>query len=116
MLPDEHIIFNTLVEPGGPKRRASRLLAMAVAPKKHQQQRPRQLLLTTHRLLCVKSKPGRAVQIRTELLVKPPSAGKDRDKDLRNLVSSIEPKGEREFVVITVRRSISTGCMHGMMN
>nr|VWO98149.1 Acetolactate synthase small subunit [Ganoderma boninense] len=105
MLPEEHVVFNTSVEPGGPKRRASRLLAMAVTPKKHQkqqQQRPRQLILTTHRLLCVKNKPGRALQVRTELFVKSPS-GKDKDKerDLRHLISSIEPKGEREFVVIT---------------
>ena len=100
MLPGEHIIFNTTVEPGGPKRRASRLLAMAVAPKKH---RPRELVLTTQRLLCVKQKPGRAVQVRTELFVRP----SEREKELRNLVSSVEPKGEREFVVITVsaRRS-----------
>ncbi|KAI0745389.1 kinase-like protein [Earliella scabrosa] len=101
MQPGEHIIFNTMVEPGGPKRRASRLLAMAVAPKKHN--RPRELVLTTHRLLCVKHKPGRAVQIRVEVFVKPPS-GKDREKDLRSLVTSIEPKGEREFVIITVRQ------------
>ena len=101
MQPGEHIIFNTMVEPGGPKRRASRLLAMAVAPKKHN--RPRELVLTTHRLLCVKHKPGRAVQIRVEVFVKPPS-GKDKEKDLRSLVTSIEPKGEREFVIITVRQ------------
>ncbi|KAJ2966184.1 hypothetical protein NUW54_g13883 [Trametes sanguinea] len=67
MLPGEHIIFNTTVEPGGPKRRASRLLAMAVAPKKH---KPRELVLTSQRLLCVKQKPGRAVQVRTELFVR----------------------------------------------
>lgn len=104
MLPGEHIVFNAMVEPGGPKRRASRLLAMAVAPKKHQQQRPRELVLTSHRLLCLKHKPGRAVQVRTELLVRAP-AGKEREKDLRSLVTSIEPKGEREFVIITVRVS-----------
>lgn len=107
MLPEEHVVFNTLVEPGGPKRRASRLLAMAVTPKKHQkqqQQHPRQLILTTHRLLCVKNKPGRAVQVRTELFVKPPlGKDKDKDRDQRHLVMAIEPKGEREFVVITVR-------------
>ena len=113
MLPGEHVVFNTAVEPGGPKRRASRLLAMAVTPKKHQklqQQRPRQLILTTHRLLCVKNKPGRAVQVRTELFVKPPSG---KDKDLRYLVSSIEPKGEREFVVITVRLTLPPPSTNG---
>lgn len=99
MLPDEHIVFNTMVELGGPKRRASRLLAMAVAPKKNQ--RPRELVLTTRRLICVKHKPGRAAQIRTEMFVKLPS-GKEKEKDLRSLVSSVEPKGEREFVIITV--------------
>ncbi|KAI0365672.1 kinase-like protein [Pilatotrama ljubarskyi] len=102
MLPGEHIIFNTTVEIGGPKRRASRLLAMAVAPKKH---RPRELVLTTQRLLCVKQKPGRAVQVRTELFVRP----SDKERDLRNLVSSVEPKGEREFVVITVSARRSQG-------
>ena len=101
MLPDEHIVFNTIVEPGGPKRRASRLLAMAVTPKK-QHSRPRELVLTTHRILCVKHKPGRAPQVRAELFVKPP-AGKE--KDLRSLVSCVEKKSEREFVVITVRRA-----------
>ena len=107
MQPGEQIIFNAMVEPGGPKRRASRLLAMAVAPKK-QQHRPRELILTTHRLLCVKHKPGRAVQVRAEMHVKPPS-GKDKEKDLRSLVTSIEPKGEREFVVITVSLGFCVG-------
>ncbi|KAI0633279.1 kinase-like protein [Trametes polyzona] len=96
--PGEHIIFNTTVEPGGPKRRASRLLAMAVAPKKH---RPRELVLTSQRLLCVKQKPGRGVQVRAELFVRP----SEKEKDLRNLVSSVESKGEREFVVITPIKS-----------
>ncbi|OSD03907.1 kinase-like protein [Trametes coccinea BRFM310] len=100
MLPGEHIIFNTTVEPGGPKRRASRLLAMAVAPKKH---KPRELVLTSQRLLCVKQKPGRAVQVRTELFVRAPAS--DKERDLRNVVSSVEPKGEREFVVITPVKS-----------
>ncbi|KAI0695936.1 kinase-like domain-containing protein [Cerioporus squamosus] len=100
MMPDEHVVFNAIVEPGGPKRRASRLLAMAVTPKKHQQSRPRELVLTTHRILCVKNKPGRAPQIRAELFVKPPVG-----KDLRSLVSSVEKKGEREFVIITPTKS-----------
>lgn len=100
--PGEHIIFNTTVEPGGPKRRASRLLAMAVAPKKH---RPRELVLTSQRLLCVKQKPGRGVQVRTELFVRP----SEKEKDLRSLVSSVEAKGEREFVVITVSARRSQG-------
>lgn len=73
---------------------------MAVAPKKH---RSRELVLTSRRLLCVKQKPGRGLQVRTELFIRP----SDKERDLRNLVSSVEPKGEREFVVITVsgRRS-----------
>ncbi|CDO69253.1 hypothetical protein BN946_scf185042.g155 [Trametes cinnabarina] len=100
MLPGEHIVFNTTVEPGGPKRRASRLLAMAVAPKKH---KPRELVLTSQRLLCVKQKHGRAVQVRTELFVRAPAS--ERERDLRNVVSSVEPKGEREFVVITPVKS-----------
>ncbi|RPD63800.1 kinase-like protein [Lentinus tigrinus ALCF2SS1-6] len=110
LLPDEHVVFNAIVEPGGPKRRASRLLAMAVTPKKHQHSKPRELILTTHRILCVKHKTGRAPQIRTELFVKPP-VGKERD--LRSLVSSVEKKSEREFVIITVRRVGFWRCVGG---
>ncbi|KAH9940458.1 kinase-like protein [Epithele typhae] len=102
MQPGEHIVFNTMVEPGGPKRRASRLLAMAVTPKKHQHSKPRELVLTNTRVLCVKHKPGRSVQVRAELLVKSASG---KEKDLRSLITTIEPKGEREFVIITPIKS-----------
>lgn len=98
LLPGESVVFNTTITPSGPKRRASRLLAMAVAPKKI---KTRDLVLTTHRLICLKEKPGRGVLVRTELFVQPC----ERDKDGRNTITSIEPKGELEFVVMTVNFS-----------
>ncbi|TFK92034.1 kinase-like protein [Polyporus arcularius HHB13444] len=110
MMPDEHVVFNAIVEPGGPKRRASRLLAMAVTPKKHQHSRPRELVLTTHRILCVKNKPGRPPQIRTELFVRAPVG-----KDQRLLVLSVEKKSEREFVIITVRRVLASYLVRVLM-
>ena len=70
---------------------------MAVTPRRL---KSRELILTTHRLLCLKRKPGRAVQVRTELFMTPSS---EKEKDGRHIISGVEPKGEREFVVITVR-------------
>ncbi|OBZ67282.1 3-phosphoinositide-dependent protein kinase 1 [Grifola frondosa] len=96
--PGESIIFNSFVEACTPKRRASRLLAMAVAPRKN---KPRELVLTTHRLICVKHKSGHAIQMRTELFVRPA----EKEKDARHIISSVEPKGEREFVVMTPTKS-----------
>ncbi|KAI0958424.1 hypothetical protein AcV7_004251 [Taiwanofungus camphoratus] len=98
LLPGESVVFNTTITPSGPKRRASRLLAMAVAPKKI---KTRDLVLTTHRLICLKEKPSRGVLIRTEVFVQPC----ERDKDGRNTITSIEPKGELEFVVMTPAKS-----------
>ena len=78
-----------------PKRRASRLLAMAVPPKKNKK---RELILTDRRLLCVKHKDGRQVQIRYQLWIQPPA----KEKDQRHCIIAVECKGEREFVVLTV--------------
>lgn len=92
----EHILFNTSIECTAPKRRASRLLAMAVAPKKVM--KTRDLILTNQRLVCIKRKPSRSPQIRVQVFVKPC----EKEKDGRNIISGVEPKGEREFVVMTV--------------
>ena len=96
LLPHESVLFNTAVEASAPKRRGSRLLAMTVTPRRL---KSRELILTTHRLLCLKRKPGRAVQVRTELFMTPSS---EKEKDGRHIISGVEPKGEREFVVMTV--------------
>ncbi|KAF9814584.1 hypothetical protein IEO21_05042 [Rhodonia placenta] len=97
----EHILFNTSIECTAPKRRASRLLAMAVAPKKVM--KTRDLILTNQRLVCIKRKPSRSPQIRVQVFVKPC----EKEKDGRNIISGVEPKGEREFVVMTPTKSHS---------
>jgi len=99
LLPHESVLFNTTVEASAPRRRGSRLLAMAVTPRRL---KTRELILTTHRLLCLKRKIGRAVQVRTELFMTPSS---EKEKDGRHIISGIEPKGEREFVVMTATKS-----------
>jgi hypothetical protein len=48
--------------------------------------------------VCLKHKPGRPFQISNELSLKP----SERDKDSKYTVIGVEPKGEREFVVLTV--------------
>ncbi|TFY58922.1 hypothetical protein EVJ58_g6111 [Rhodofomes roseus] len=101
LLPHESVLFNTTVEASAPRRRGSRLLAMAVTPRRL---KTRELILTTHRLLCLKRKIGRAVQVRTELFMTPSS---EKEKDGRHIISSVEPKGEREFVVMTATKSHS---------
>lgn len=77
---------------------------MAVTPRRL---KSRELILTTHRLLCLKRKPGRAVQVRTELFMTPSS---EKEKDGRHIISGVEPKGEREFVVMTVSPLVPLVC------
>jgi hypothetical protein len=95
LLPGEMVVFNTTVEKSALRRRASRLLAIAGAPRR----KPRELVLTDKRLICVKHKPGRTYQLSHELLLKPA----DGQKDSKITITSVEPKGEKEFVVLTVR-------------
>ena len=87
----ESVLFNGVVEKSALRRRASRILAIAGAPRR----KTRELVLTDRRLVCLKHKPGRPSQQSNEVSLKP----SQRDK---NSIVSIEPKGEREFVVMTV--------------
>ena len=95
LMPGETVIFNTTVEKSALRRRASRLLAIAGAPRR----KPRELVLTDKRLICVKHKPGRTYQLNTELFLKTPEV----QKDPKMVIMSVEPKGDKEFVVLTVR-------------
>ncbi len=99
--PEENVIFNSDVETSALRRRASRLLAMAVAPRR----KIRELVLTDQRLICLKRKPGRPYCIRNELLLRQP----EKEKDSRYQVTGAEMKGDREFVVMTVSFP-STNC------
>ncbi|KAH7926505.1 kinase-like protein [Leucogyrophana mollusca] len=104
LMPGESVVFNTRVEARSPKRRGSRLrLPLSVSPMRP---KTRQLLLTTHRLLCLKQRGGvGGVSIKSELALQLTEKGKDKDKEkeARSVVESAEPKGDKEFVVLTVR-------------
>ncbi|KDQ57705.1 hypothetical protein JAAARDRAFT_272835 [Jaapia argillacea MUCL 33604] len=102
LLPGESILFNSSVQPGSLRRRASRLLSMAVTPKV----KTRQLVLTTHRLVCLKQLKGnRGLGVKSEFILRVPD--EEGKKDTRSVVVSVEPKGEREFVVLTNHKSHS---------
>lgn len=97
LMPGETVVFNTTVEKSALRRRASRLLAIAGAPRR----KPRELVLTDRRLICVKHKPGRTLQLSHELWLK----STDPEADFKMSIVSVEPKGEREIVVMTVSLS-----------
>lgn len=113
--------FQSLITTSSLKRRPSRLLSIATKRKS----KTRILILTTNnRLLCVKTeKGGKVLAVRGEWVI---AAGKERSnsgnlkpdkekekkkgKDCGNqTVISVEPKGEKEFVVMTVRHSSHRG-------
>ncbi|KAH7909106.1 kinase-like protein [Hygrophoropsis aurantiaca] len=104
LLPGEKVLFNTRVEARSPKRRGSRLrLPLSVSPMRP---KTRQLLLTTHRLLCLKQRGGTGgISIKSELALQRSDKGKEKEKDSRSVVESAEAKGEKEFVVLTSTRS-----------
>lgn len=122
LLPGERVLFSTRVEARSPKRRGSRLrLPITVSPIRP---KTRQLLLTTHRLLCVKQRVEGDVSLKSELnlrkgvglssgtgtgigigMDKPTGKDKEKEKEkeAKSIVESAEMKSEREFVVLTVR-------------
>ena len=114
LLPGEVILFNTRVEARSPKRRGSKLrLPISVSPIRP---KTRQLLLTTHRLLCVKQRVEGGVGLKSELNLrkgtgvstgteKTKEKDKEKEKEAKSIVESAERKSEREFVVLTVHLS-----------
>ncbi|KAG1844219.1 kinase-like protein [Suillus subalutaceus] len=116
LLPSECVLFHTRVEARSPKRRGSKLrLPISASLTKT---KTRQLLLTSMRLLCVKQKEGGQLSLKSEVGLgvgdkgkehAKPREGKEKErdasKDCRNVIESAEPKGEREFVILTSNRS-----------
>ncbi|KAG8213542.1 kinase-like protein [Butyriboletus roseoflavus] len=114
LLPGEVALFHTRVEARSPKRRGSKLrLPITVSPIRP---KTRQLLLTTHRLLCVKQREEGGVSLKSELNLgkgisvssgteKLKEKDKEREKEAKSIVESAERKGEREFVVLTSTKS-----------
>lgn len=91
------------------RRRASRLLPLPVPPSKA---KTRELILTSRRLLCLKHRPKGLgeISIKSELALRASEKlkEKDKEKESRGIVASVERKGEREFVVLTVRSTINS--------
>lgn len=109
LLPDETSVFTSRVEARPMRRRASRLIPIAVSPLKP---KIRQLILTSHRLICVKQRDRGVLSIKCEVVFRPPAPvngngvvngkEKEKDKDPRSFIIGVEPKTEKEFVVLTV--------------
>ncbi|THH30304.1 hypothetical protein EUX98_g3889 [Antrodiella citrinella] len=87
------------------RRRASRILAIAVTPKR----KTRELLLTNTRLLCLKRKPNRPYSIRSEWTLSKPTSEKEKEKEkeARYQVINVDTKTDREFVVMTATKTHS---------
>jgi len=99
MRPGETMLFKSKVEVRPQARRASKLITIVVPPMKAKK---RTLMLTTQRLLCVKiPAKGRGLSVKAEF----PMLPSDTRKDSVMTIIGVEPKGEREFVVMTTSKS-----------
>jgi hypothetical protein len=107
-LPDaEVVLFKSIVEARSLRRRASRLIPLPVPPGKA---KTRELILTSRRLICLKQQRSKGlggISIKSELALRASEKlkEKDKEKESRGIVAGVERKGEREFVVLTVRSS-----------
>jgi 3-phosphoinositide dependent protein kinase-1 len=112
LLPDETSVFTSRVEARAMRRRASRLIPISVSPLKP---KIRQLILTSHRLICVKQRDRGVLSIKCEVVFRPPTPvngngvvnGKEKDKDSRSFIIGVETKTEKEFVILTVHSFLS---------
>jgi 3-phosphoinositide dependent protein kinase-1 len=97
-----------MVEERSMRRRASRLIPLVPQGRA----KSRQLVLTSKRLLCLKQrqKPNE-LSVKYELALKASEKlkEKDKEKESRCIIASVQQKGEREFVVLTVRILLSIG-------
>jgi hypothetical protein len=109
--------IQSLVSTSSLTRRPSRLLSIGTKKKT----KTRVLILTNNRLICLKvEKAGRVLTIRGEWAIPKVAIGKggsnseklkpDKEKKkgkdhVNQPVISVEPKGEKEFVVLTVRQT-----------
>ena len=105
----ETMQFHATVEETALKRRTSRLLLPL--PVSQRKPKVRELTLTSHRLLCLKPlKNGRGVGIKTEFVLREfqgqlaaGSPGREKRSKGDRMVTGVERKGAKEFVVLTVR-------------
>lgn len=101
--------FHSPVEETALKRRTSRLLLPL--PVSQRKPKVRELALTSHRLVSLKPlKNGRGVGVKAELVLREfqgqlaaGSPGREkRSNEVRRMVTGVERKGTKEFVVLTV--------------
>lgn len=105
----EAMQFHSPVEETALKRRTSRLLLPL--PVSQRKPKVRELALTSHRLVSLKPlKNGRGVGVKAELVLREfqgqlaaGSPGREkRSNEVRRMVTGVERKGAKEFVVLTV--------------
>lgn len=104
--PGEELVFHAPVEL---KSRTRRLTA-TLLPIPATQNRPklRHLVLTSRRLICTKLKHNHQLSVKSELLLRAPNVtreGKEdkKDRDSRPVVTSAMAKGQKAFIIHTVR-------------
>ena len=121
LVPGEEIQFQSLVSTSSLRRRPSKLLSITTKKKT----KTRALVLTSNRLICVKvEKGGRVLAIRGEWVIPSATTGKEKPscekprpgggrgaarkgKDpVNQTVISVDPKGDNELVVLTVRQTL----------
>jgi hypothetical protein len=107
----ETMQFHAPVEETALKRRTSRLLLPL--PVSQRKPKVRELALTSHRLVSLKPlKNGRGVGIKAELVLRefqgqlaagtPGREKRSKGDEVRRMVTGVERKGTKEFVVLTV--------------
>ncbi|KAJ7675110.1 kinase-like domain-containing protein [Mycena rosella] len=106
LLDGETILFDSPVEARTPRRRASRiLLPIGGTPVKSKR---RHLVLTNRRLFCLKPN----MSIKSEVVFQPSDKGKDKGKDSRGVVSTVELRGERELIVMASSKTFIYGILY----
>jgi len=106
MQPGEAVVFHSSIEVRSRTRRLTATLLPIPIPMPQSRPKYRHLVLTTHRLVCVKVKTGRTIEIKTEALLRaPPPREKEDKKDARPVIVDVVAKGQKSFVVLTSGKS-----------
>ncbi|KAF8170219.1 kinase-like domain-containing protein [Mycena galopus ATCC 62051] len=96
LVEGERVLFDSPVEARkGPRRRASRILLPIAGPIAKPKRR--HLVLTSRRLVCLKQD----MSVQSELVLRPSEKTKDKPKDTRATVTSVQLRADREFSVTT---------------
>ena len=115
----ETMLFHAPVEETALKRRTSRLLLPL--PVSQRKTKVRELALTSHRLLCLKPlKSGRGVGIKAKFMLREAQQGhvllagrekRPKGEEIRGMVTGVDRKSARQFVILTVRPRGRVGWM-----